>query len=270
MSEVEPTAALAKQDAAVFPGVQCLACRYDLRGLNRSGQCPECGTPVSHSMIAVPGALDAARGLNLLGSSFVLVIVYWLLIPVPISVLLRLGGAISLWNAARHSTFAGARAPAAVLLGLTVLESLSLLGVGMMLLLDWSDLIAPQQSSMVALSIVNLATGLAAWMISCIACLPLARLVGAGSFRLGFTLLAAGAAALGVVAVCTLLLLGPRGAASVVLVFWAVTFAVLLGPALTYGMMLELAALVRGLGFPGPSGLYDPLEMRKQSSPMPL
>jgi hypothetical protein len=37
-------------DAPALPGVTCLACGYDLRGLAPDGACPECGTPIAFSV----------------------------------------------------------------------------------------------------------------------------------------------------------------------------------------------------------------------------
>lgn len=36
--------------AQILRDIQCSKCTYDLRGLQQDGMCPECRTPVAHSL----------------------------------------------------------------------------------------------------------------------------------------------------------------------------------------------------------------------------
>ncbi len=56
MSESEPHAQSDNPDAHTFAeDLMCLTCGYNLRGLPRSGGCPECGLKIVNTVIARQG-----------------------------------------------------------------------------------------------------------------------------------------------------------------------------------------------------------------------
>jgi hypothetical protein len=73
----------------VEPGVTCLACGYDLRGLSLVGVCPECGTPVSFSVrgdyyrFTDPDRLGRmALGATVIAASLLLATPLWFLLHI--------------------------------------------------------------------------------------------------------------------------------------------------------------------------------------------
>src|SRR3954470_1482520 len=66
---------LMNSDPAAAPTLICLRCEYDLRGLSRDGQCPECGSAIEqsyrrmeelHARGIVPLALAPRRWLTMM------------------------------------------------------------------------------------------------------------------------------------------------------------------------------------------------------------